>query len=234
MTLADFRVLRGDEMWSALGDASPLGAFLDYAKQAGWELVNAIDVRATPGPMAEPAVLALFESELDAAAENARELDAIFLILHGAMATAECADVEGRVLAKIAAHPKLAGLPVFGVLDLHANFSPAMAEHSNALLAYRENPHTDAAETAARAARLLDRWFADREPRLHRPCRDGHRLAADRHRHGCLADARSRADRPRRGARRDRCGECLRRLLACRYAGYGRQFFHRLPALACH
>lgn len=165
MTLADFRVLRGEEMWSALGDASPLGAFLDYAKQAGWELVSAIDVRATPGPMAEPAVLALFEHELDAAAENARELEAIFLILHGAMATAECADVEGRVLAKIAAHPKLAGLPVFGVLDLHANFSPAMAEHSNALLAYRENPHTDAAETALRAARLLDRWFADREPR---------------------------------------------------------------------
>jgi microcystin degradation protein MlrC len=165
MTLADFRVLRGDEMWSALGDASPLGAFLDYAKQAGWQLVHAIDVRATPGPPAEPAVLALFERELEAAALDAHDLDAIFLILHGAMATAECADVEGRVLARIAAHPQLAGLPVFGVLDLHANFSPAMAEHSNALLAYRENPHTDAAETAVRAARLLDQWFADRRPR---------------------------------------------------------------------
>jgi microcystin degradation protein MlrC len=165
MTLADFRVLRGEEMWSALGDGSPLGAFLDFAKQAGWELVHAMDMRATPGPMAEPAVLALFEGEFAAAADEARDLDAIFLILHGAMATAECADVEGRVLANIAAHPKLAGLPVFGVLDLHGNISQAMAEHSNGLLAYRLNPHTDAAETAMRAARLLDQSFADREPR---------------------------------------------------------------------
>jgi microcystin degradation protein MlrC len=165
MTLADYRVLRGDEMWTALADGSPLGAFLDYAKPAGWELVNAIDMRATPGPIAEPAVLALFEREFASAAEKARDLDAIFLVLHGAMATAEYADVEGWLLAKIAAHPKLAGLPVFGVLDLHGNISPAMAEHSNGLLGYRENPHTDAAETAVRAARLLDQWFADREPR---------------------------------------------------------------------
>src|SRR3954471_6888476 len=75
MTLADYRVLRVDEMWSALGDGSPLGAFLDYAKQAGWELVNAIDVRATPGPMAEPAVLALFEQEMSNVACRALDMD---------------------------------------------------------------------------------------------------------------------------------------------------------------
>jgi microcystin degradation protein MlrC len=50
----------------------------------------------------------------------------------------------------------LRDIPICGVLDLHANFTDAMAEYADALIAYRHNPHTDAKEAAQRAAALLD------------------------------------------------------------------------------
>ncbi len=48
-----------------------------------------------------------------------------------------------------------------GVLDLHANYSPGMARWSDGLVAYRENPHSDAQESTMRAARLLDRLMSE-------------------------------------------------------------------------
>ncbi len=72
------------------------------------------------------------------------------------MASASLDDVEGEILRRI--HGLAGGaIPVGGVLELHANFSAAMAPYSGSLLAYRENPHTDAQETARRAARILER-----------------------------------------------------------------------------
>jgi microcystin degradation protein MlrC len=72
-------------------------------------------------------------------------------------------DVEGDVLRHIRAIPGLEETPLCGVLDLHANVSAAMARYSTGLIAYRENPHTDAAEAAARSAALLDRLMSSGE-----------------------------------------------------------------------
>jgi microcystin degradation protein MlrC len=59
-------------------------------------------------------------------------------------------------------------MPIVGVFDLHANFSGAMAEYANALVCYRENPHTDARETARRAAELLHRALEEKVlPRMY-------------------------------------------------------------------
>jgi microcystin degradation protein MlrC len=46
---------------------------------------------------------------------------------------------------------------VGGVIDLHANFTGTMARCASALIAYRENPHIDAKESAIRAMRTLVR-----------------------------------------------------------------------------
>ena len=84
-------------------------------------------------------------------------LDGIWLALHGAMVTTECADPEGELLGRIRAVPGADALPLFGAFDLHATFTAEMARHADALVAYRENPHTDARETAMRSAHLLKR-----------------------------------------------------------------------------
>jgi microcystin degradation protein MlrC len=81
------------------------------------------------------------------------------VILHGAMISESIEDVEGVILERIRALPGAEKIPIFGVTDLHGNFTERMARHANLLVTYRENPHTDATETAVRAAKLLDRAF---------------------------------------------------------------------------
>ena len=79
----------------------------------------------------------------------------IYLSLHGAMVTETFDDAEGELLRRIRNIPSLGKIPIFGVFDLHANFTDAMAVNANGLVCYCENPHTDARATGVRAAELL-------------------------------------------------------------------------------
>ena len=153
--LEDCQMLCGDELLSAHGDASPLGGALEVAERLGWRLVPAIDVRAMPGPIVSDEVVETWWQAVQSAIESNDRFDGIFLILHGAMVSQSLPDVEGEILARLR---KVVGfdVPIGGVTDLHANFSERMALNSNALITYRENPHTDARATAERAVVLLD------------------------------------------------------------------------------
>ena len=179
-TMADFEagiLAEGQAMLDqARGKGSPMDGALEVAEGRGWEMVPSIQMAAMPGGMVTAEVVERFETRFFADLEaNLHRLDAIFLILHGAMVSEDCDDVEGRLLAGIGATLQSAGrdIPVVGVLDLHANVSDAMVDHSTLLVAYRENPHSDARETALRAAMLLDDML--RSPRsirqVHRPTR---------------------------------------------------------------
>ena len=104
-------------------------------------------------------VLEVWWREFDEAARAALgegPVQGLFLVLHGAMVTETCRDVEGEILERIRRLPGLAKTPLVGVTDLHANVSARMAQHSEALVTYRQNPHTDAKATAERAVRILD------------------------------------------------------------------------------
>ncbi|MGY8670970.1 MAG: M81 family metallopeptidase [Verrucomicrobiia bacterium] len=153
----DFEISRGEELTVCKGDSSPMGGALEFAFEQGWSVTPMIDYRAVPGGTVEDEVFDSFWNEFEAAWNP--DVDALFLVLHGAMCTRSIVDVEGELLTRIRKLPGGAELPVIGVYDLHANFSPAMAEHADALLAYRENPHTDARAAAVRAAELLQRYF---------------------------------------------------------------------------
>ena len=95
-----------------------------------------------------------------AAAAVQSGVDAVYLSLHGAMVTEAIEDVEGELLKRLRGIDGLAEIPIFGVFDLHANFTEAMARYANGLVCYRENPHVDARATAVRAAELLERCLA--------------------------------------------------------------------------
>ena len=81
-------------------------------------------------------------------------LDAVYLDLHGAMVTEHLDDGEGEVLARVR---KVIGkdLPLVVSLDLHANVTPEMVEHADALIAYRTYPHVDMADTGRACAKHL-------------------------------------------------------------------------------
>lgn len=158
-TLDDFSIRRGAELLEAAGDGSPLAGAIETGLSAPWQIVPLIDYRATPSATVEDRVVEQFWEEFQSAArpELDRGVDGIFLILHGAMVSRSIADVEGELLRRIRQLPGAKDLPLGGVLDLHANHTAEMAQHSDALVAYRENPHADAHEAAVRAAQIFDR-----------------------------------------------------------------------------
>ena len=167
--LADFQILRNEQMLAAAGDSSPLGGMLECARDFGWDVVPAVDFRAQPSATVEDSVIETFWSELEQVARPALSagLDGIYLVLHGAMVSQSCLDVEGEILERLRRLPGAAELPVFGVFDLHANFTQRMARLSNCLVAYRENPHIDGREMAQLAAHLLQRCLTTGElPRM--------------------------------------------------------------------
>lgn len=157
--LAEFRVRRGAEILAQRGDGSQVDGFLSVAEREGWTVLPSIECWAFPSGVVAQAVFDLFWAEFEPALRRALDggLDGIFLSLHGAMVTTGMTDPEGALLSRIRALPGAASVPVFGVFDLHANLSRAMCDHADGLVCYRNNPHTDAFESAERAAGLLAR-----------------------------------------------------------------------------
>jgi microcystin degradation protein MlrC len=158
-TWSDFDVASDDQIFAKLGDASPTDGFLAAAQELNLTVVPTVEARAVPSGIVADAA---FESFWAAFEERARPalavgIDAIFLVLHGAMVTPSFVDAEGELLARIRALPGAKDLPLFGVFDLHANLSARLCRLANGLVAYRENPHTDARESAVRATRLMAR-----------------------------------------------------------------------------
>lgn len=143
--MEDFGVRRGEEMLQAEGVDSPLAGVLEIALDRSWEVLPVVHLSAIPGPMVADAVVDLFWAEFRAVADKevARGVDGVFLLLHGAMVSESLSDVEGEILRRVRGIKHLSDAPVCGVLDLHANFTEAMARQCDGLIAYRENPSVD-------------------------------------------------------------------------------------------
>lgn len=82
------------------------------------------------------------------------QLDGLVLSLHGAMA-ADGIDDADLVLLRAARAALGPGRPIAVCFDLHANVTAELVSEADVLTGYHTYPHTDLAETGARAARLL-------------------------------------------------------------------------------
>ncbi len=131
-----------------------LAGFVEAAQANGWELVPTISCGASPsahvtGDAYERIVKVMVEG-----IRAAGSIDAVYLDLHGAMVTEHLDDGEGELLTRVR---QVIGteLPLVVSLDLHANVTPAMVAHADALIAYRTYPHVDMADTGRAAATHL-------------------------------------------------------------------------------
>jgi len=154
--LEDFEIRRGEEILR--NDAFPTTGVSEVGREKGWEILPVVDMSAMPGATVADAVVDLFWAEFRAVADSEAMdgIDGVFLIFHGAMVSESLHDVEGEILRRIRGIEHLSDAPICGVMDLHANFTEAMARQSDGLIAYRENPRTDAKKAATDAAMLLD------------------------------------------------------------------------------
>jgi microcystin degradation protein MlrC len=162
-TLEDYRrrwLLEGDEIVPRFrGTRTEIGGLIDYAEKAGWQLVPTVAANATPSGKLTRETWETIRDRILARARNAADVSGAVLALHGAMVSETEDDAEGALLEALRGVLG-ASVPIVVTLDLHANATPRMAKHANALISYRTYPHTDQYERAQQAATLLDRIVA--------------------------------------------------------------------------
>ncbi|VTR98607.1 M81 family metallopeptidase [Tuwongella immobilis] len=159
-TLAHFEqdmLLTGEAIRERMGDAHhEIGGFFAGLRDAQMEAVPIFAARALPfGAVTDEAVAALLNRML-AAVDAAGPIDGMLVAPHGATAGVNVLDVDGFWLMNLRAHLG-SKIPIIGTLDLHANLSPAMVAATNALIAYRMNPHLDQRQRGWDAANLMAR-----------------------------------------------------------------------------
>ena len=115
--------------------------------------------------------------------QAALPVNAVLLVLHGAMVAEGCADCEGDLIERVRALVG-PGVPIGVELDLHCHFTERMHRHADIVIAYKEYPHTDMVErfeelwtltlaaaqgrvrpvTAVHDCRMVGFWHTTREP----------------------------------------------------------------------
>ena len=161
-TLDHFRadlLATGEAVRTALAGAHhEVGGFFAGLDGAGLEAVPIFAARALPyGTMTADCLEALMDL-LGTALAAAGPLDGLLVAPHGATVSETVADVDGHWLAAV--RRRAGPIPIIGTIDPHANLSAAMVAATDALVAYRTNPHVDQRDRGLEAAWLMARTLA--------------------------------------------------------------------------
>src|SRR3984957_15979296 len=161
-TYADFvhgggwpAMTQGTEVFKVMRNINVgLAGFIGEAENHAWELVPTIFPAASPCAHVTKDAYERIADVIVDGIKSAGPLDAVYLDLHGAMVSEHFDDGEGEILRRVR---EVIGdrLPLVVSLDLHANVTPDMVHHADALIAYSTYPHVDMADTGRAAARHL-------------------------------------------------------------------------------
>lgn len=157
------RVAEGKAVLADLAGTELDGA-CEQADREGIRVVPTVSAFGGCGPPVEEAYFAHLLDRLLTRVRDAVDVaDAVYLPLHGAMATTDRDDPEGDLIQEVRT---LVGpdRPIVVSLDLHAHVTDRMVAGADAIIGYRTCPHTDIRETGARSMELLARTL---EGRVH-------------------------------------------------------------------
>ncbi len=148
---------RGAALFEAIrGINIPVAGYVEAAQQQGHELLPLSWSNATPSAQVTEDAYERIVAQILEDLAQLKDLDGLYLDLHGAMVAEHVDDGEGEMLARVR---DLVGpdLPIAVSLDLHANVTPEMVALADILDIYRTYPHVDMAATGRRSAVQLDR-----------------------------------------------------------------------------
>lgn len=131
-----------EEQRAAAHDFPGYGFLFEVAREHGDRVTAGLCAWAQPGGPVTRDVYEALRDELLAQLADALPLDAVVLVLHGAMIAHGFPDCEGDLLARVRAVVG-PGVPVGALLDLHSTLTPRMAASGAVLIACKEYPHTD-------------------------------------------------------------------------------------------
>lgn len=164
---ADFEragVYRGD---ASIRDPQGFGAsHVELRRLAaidGHTVVESLTAHAHPAGITARAVYERYRDWIIEDLTEAMPVQAVVLVLHGAMVADGYDDCEGDLIARVR---QVAGpsVPIGVELDLHCHVSPTMLAGADAVVCYKEYPHTDTLERLGEVYRLVVRQ-AQREIR---------------------------------------------------------------------
>ncbi|NSW90803.1 MAG: M81 family metallopeptidase [Firmicutes bacterium] len=143
----DFDYVAGERVLSKV-------AVTDVFREAGAELIPTIYANAVPSGRLDKESFKKLCNELVEGIPAGKEIDGIWLYLHGAM---EVEDIGSGEVALLSIIREKVGykVPIAIALDFHANNSEEIVKYANIICGYKTAPHTDMAETQIRAAQLL-------------------------------------------------------------------------------
>ena len=145
----------GDKLLKNMRDINVgMAGFVAVAEAEGWEMVPTIWCAASPSAHVTEDAFERIAAAIVDGIKAAGDIDGVYLDLHGAMVAEHVDDGEGEIARRVRAAIG-PDLPFVMSLDLHGNVTPAMVEHTDALVAYRTYPHIDMADTGRAAARHL-------------------------------------------------------------------------------
>lgn len=142
------------------GTNTEIGAAAAFAAaNPDWQVAF---LRCAAAPPGGPVLDADFERIRDEIVSGLRagSWDAVYLSLHGAMITPLRPRPELELLRAIRA--EIGAIPLAASFDLHANLGAELLGCLDIAVGYKTYPHTDMAETGAKALRLLDGLVAGR------------------------------------------------------------------------
>ena len=144
----------GEEIISAFSHTSTItGGFIENAKKLEIELVPLLWTFATPSGIVDQNAYQVLKDEFLNLLHDVREIDGVFLDLHGAMVTEQIEDAEGDLI--LAVREVVGSLPIVTTLDLHANITPEMAENSEVIIGFDTYPHVDCYDRGLEAAEVM-------------------------------------------------------------------------------
>jgi microcystin degradation protein MlrC len=157
-TLEHFRAghwLFGNDIISEYRHAfHEIGGMIEAMETAGIELVPVMYAEATPGGTVSADAFNRLTGDMFSALKKVLPVDGCLVVPHGAGVSEACEDMDGCWLEMLR---EIVGdaMPVIGTIDPHANVSRRMIDATQALVAYKTNPHVDQRSVGLEAGRLM-------------------------------------------------------------------------------
>lgn len=132
-----------------------------FAEDNDWQLIEGTSAWADPAGLVSRDCYELLRDEILEQLRTNGPFDVLVLGLHGAMVAAEYDDPEGDFLTRVR---KIVGptVPIIATMDPHSHLTRKRVSAANALIAFKEFPHTDFVERAEDAWRLAGETVAGR------------------------------------------------------------------------
>ena len=150
-------ILRGQEIIGKFADARyTISGYLQAATELGFDAVPLMYAVTGPiGTITKDAYDRLSSEMFDMLKQGA-PWDAVLIANHGAAVSEEFPDMDGEFCRAVR---EIVGpdIPVGVTLDMHANVSKAVVEHTDVCIVWRTNPHLDPKPRGRKTAELIYR-----------------------------------------------------------------------------